>query len=77
MFAFFAGLPGPAELFIMGLMFGIIIIPFWIIFSKAGFPGALSLLMLFPFLNVVMLFFLAFAEWPALKNKQVNEENSY
>ena len=34
------------------------------IFSKAGFSWALGLLMLVPIANIVMLFVLAFAEWP-------------
>ncbi|GHO44375.1 hypothetical protein [Ktedonospora formicarum] len=37
----------------------------WKIFSKAGFSGALSLLMTFiPLANIILLFYLAFAEWP-------------
>ena len=44
------------------------VLPFWLIFEKAGFPGALALLMLLPVVNVVMLFFLAFADWPALRH---------
>lgn len=59
---------GSTELLFI-LFFGIIfILPFWKIFTKAGFPGWLSLLMLIPFANVLMLFYLAFAEWPALKS---------
>ncbi len=34
------------------------------VFSKAGFSWALGLLMLVPVANVVMLFYLAFADWP-------------
>lgn len=34
------------------------------IFSKAGFSWALGLLMLVPIANIVMFFFLAFADWP-------------
>lgn len=67
-------LPGPLEMFVS---FGIIVlvvlttvVPYWFIFSKAGFSGALSLLMLIPVVNIIMLFFLAFAEWPALKQNQ-------
>ncbi len=43
------------------------IVPYWKIFEKAGFEPALSLLMLVPLVNFGLLFFLAFAEWPALK----------
>jgi hypothetical protein len=42
----------------------LIVLPYWKIFSKAGFPGALSLLMLIPLVNLVAMFYLAFAEWP-------------
>ena len=56
-------------LFFIGSIFGLIfILPFWKIFTKAGFPGWLSLLMVIPFANIIILFYLAFAEWPALKN---------
>ena len=34
------------------------------IFSKTGFSWALGLLMFIPIANIVMLFVLAFAEWP-------------
>ena len=59
---------GLSELLILLFISGIFVVPFWQIFSKAGFPGALSLLMLVPVLNVLTLFYLAFAEWPSLRN---------
>ena len=34
------------------------------IFSKAGYSWALGLLMLIPIVNIIMAFFLAFADWP-------------
>ena len=40
------------------------ILAFCKIFSKAGFSWALGLLMLVPIANIVMFFYLAFAEWP-------------
>ena len=45
------------------------VIPFWKICSKAGFPGALALLMLVPMANVVLPFYIAFAKWPALPER--------
>lgn len=42
----------------------IFVIPFWKIFEKAGFPPALSLIMLVPVVNMVALYFVAFASWP-------------
>lgn len=38
-------------------------IPFWFIFKKAGFTPWLSLLLLLPLVNLVMLYVLAFTEW--------------
>jgi hypothetical protein len=45
----------------------ITLIPYWMICRKAGFPGPLSLLMLVPIANIILLFYLAFAAWPALR----------
>jgi hypothetical protein len=56
---------GILELSFVFLIFAIV--PFWKIFSKAGYPGIMSLTMFVPILNVVMLFFLGFSEWPVLK----------
>lgn len=52
---------------IMMLIFGIlVIVPFWIIFSKAGHSKWLSLLMIIPLVNVIAIYYLAFSEWPSL-----------
>ena len=45
------------------IVFPIFVIPFWKIFSKAGFAGALSLLMIIPFVNLIVLYVVAFSEW--------------
>lgn len=37
------------------------------IFSKAGYSWALGLLMLVPIANIIMVIFLAFADWPIQK----------
>jgi len=47
---------------VLSIIFSIVI--YWRIFSKAGYSGALSLLMFVPIANIVMLCVLAFAEWP-------------
>jgi len=44
------------------MILGIII--WWKIFSKAGYSGALGLLMLVPIANLIMLLILAFGTWP-------------
>jgi hypothetical protein len=43
------------------------VLPFWQIFKKAGFSPALSLLMLVPFVGVIVLFVVAYSDWPALR----------
>lgn len=59
------GLP---ELIIIVVIVGFVglvaILPFWMIFSKAGFSGWMSLTQIVPLVNVIALFYLAFAEWP-------------
>ncbi len=57
------------HLFGMVIMAVLIVVPFWRICSKAGYPGPLSLLMLLPIANLILLYFLAFARWPALEGR--------
>ena len=64
-------LPGPMEILVI-LFVSIFtcilpVIAFWKICSKAGFPGALGLLMIIPIVNIILPLYLAFAEWPALR----------
>jgi hypothetical protein len=56
----------------MALIFGISLISlvistiaWWIIFTKAGYNGALSLLFFVPIAGIIMFFVFAFGEWPA------------
>jgi hypothetical protein len=55
---------GPIHMLVLGL---VLIIPFWQLFSKAGYSGWWSLLMVVPFLNLITVYVLAFSNWPALK----------
>ena len=41
----------------------IVIIPYWMIFKKAGFPAFLGILMVVPLVNIVLLYVLAFSQW--------------
>jgi hypothetical protein len=43
------------------------LIPAWRIVQKAGFPGALSLLLLIPLVNIIMVWVFAFVRWPNQK----------
>jgi hypothetical protein len=61
-------------LFFVLLLFAIImplflfkIFLWWRIFSKAGYSGAFSLLILAPFGTIIMLCILAFSSWPTEK----------
>lgn len=50
----------------------LIVPPFWMIFSKAGFSGWLALLMLVPLANLITLWVVAFMAWPALRKTQAH-----
>jgi len=45
------------------------VIPFWRICTRVGLPGPLALLMLLPVVNIIFPFYVAFADWPAFKNR--------
>jgi hypothetical protein len=45
-----------------GLVVGII--AYWRIAEKAGYAGAMSLLMLIPLVNLIIFLIFAFSEWP-------------
>ena len=47
---------------LIGFIFALVI--YWRIFSKAGYSGARSLLMLIPIVNLIIVIMFAFAEWP-------------
>jgi len=63
------------------VIFSILI--YWKIFSKAGYNGAMSLLMLVPIANLVVICILAFGEWPIyqelnqLRAQVMNRGQSY
>ncbi len=59
---------GPFGPFMMLVMAVAVVLPFWFIFSKAGHSKWLSLLMVVPLVNVLLLYFLAFSQWPSLRN---------
>lgn len=67
-------IPGMYEILVIfmilgGVVLGVVltVIPWWKICAKAGFPGALALLMLVPIANLILPFYIAFADWPALR----------
>ncbi|MHC4172998.1 MAG: hypothetical protein ACYST5_08675 [Planctomycetota bacterium] len=55
-------------IFFVALIVAVIkVLIFCKIFSKAGYSWALGLLILVPIANIIMAFFLAFADWPIRK----------
>ena len=50
--------------FFMLLMVALSIVIWWKIFSKAGYSGAMGLLMVIPLVNFIMMLVLAFGKWP-------------
>jgi hypothetical protein len=54
-------------LFAMLVVMVIVIIPQWRIFQRAGYSGALALLMFIPLVNLIVLIWFAFSDWPALR----------
>ena len=68
--------PDVVPVYIALLIFGVLValivvvikvVIFCKIFSKAGYSWTLGLLMLVPIANIIMPFFLAFADWPVQK----------
>jgi hypothetical protein len=57
----------------MILMAVIIAIPVWRICSKAGYSGWLSLLILVPIANLILLYFLGFSDWPLERRQASNQ----
>ena len=55
---------GPIHMLVLGL---VLIVPLWQLFSKAGYSGWWSLLMIVPLVNLIALYVLAFSSWPSLK----------
>lgn len=53
---------------VMLLGVAVLLVPIWRIFSKAGFSGWLSLLMLVPLVNLIVLYVIAFSPWPARRD---------
>jgi hypothetical protein len=59
-----------AGLMFFVIMLPILVIPYWKIFSKAGFSAWLSLLILFPLVNLIVLYIVAFSEWKTIPKPQ-------
>jgi len=47
----------------------LVLVPYWRIFTKAGFSGWLVLLMIVPFVNLIVLYYVAFSNWKVTPNR--------
>jgi len=57
----------------MIIMACVVIIPVWRICQRTGYPGWVSILILVPLVNLGLLYFIAFSDWPADKKGAENE----
>lgn len=48
------------------LMIPVLILPYWKIFQKAGFAPALSILMVVPLVNLIVIYVVAFSDWKTI-----------
>lgn len=65
-----AGIFGAFAVLWILLAIGLIVLSLvinWKIAEKAGFPGVASLLMLIPLVNLIVLCYFAFTEWPVTR----------
>jgi hypothetical protein len=54
----------PTEWFVGIVFVGLAVVGWWKIFSRAGYPGLVGLLMFVPIVNFVAFLWLAFLPWP-------------
>ncbi|MGH9645098.1 MAG: hypothetical protein ACRD3Q_22060 [Terriglobales bacterium] len=57
--------PGFGLVWLLAVLIGVV--PFWRICSRVGHSPWFSLLILVPLINLVFIYWLAFAEWPSDK----------
>jgi hypothetical protein len=66
----------PGMLAVLLLATLVVIVPYWKISGKAGFPRAFGALMCIPLVNLVLLYVLAFSKWkvaPSLEENPVQK----
>jgi hypothetical protein len=61
----------PFFLFFVAVATVVAVIPYWMIFKKAGFSPWLSLLFFVPVANIIVLYVVAFSEWKVVPVAQL------
>ena len=61
---------GIASLLFMLALFAVMVIAWWKIFKKAGYPAWYAILMFVPFVNLIIFLIFAFGQWPILKGQE-------
>jgi hypothetical protein len=67
---------GFIELLVLLLVSALLVVPTWKICDKAGFPGWYGIAIAIPILNLVLLYYLSYAKWPALDNAQGTSQHA-
>lgn len=52
----------PTHLIVLLFLASLVVVPFWQIFKKTGLPAPLSILMLVPLVNLILLYVVAFSK---------------
>ena len=63
------------EIILVSPILILVVLPFWKIFSKAGYSGWWSLLIPFPPINILAIYYFAFSNWPIYKSKTESGNN--
>jgi hypothetical protein len=61
-------LPHVFFVLLVGVLIVLVVLPYWKIFSKAGFPGWISISQLIPVLNIIILYYVAYSKWKTPQN---------
>ena len=65
-----------AGIIVVFVMIPVVLIPYWMIFKKAGFSPWLSLLMIIPLVSLIVLYVIAFAQWRVALVSNPSQTNS-
>lgn len=60
---------GYSEILFLLAFLSVPVVLFWKIIGRMGFSPALGLLIIVPFVNLALLGYLAFAQWPAVQRQ--------